>query len=73
MENIIILVFSSDLYNLDELKNMSAAERIELAKFERDFGYDYADVLTPSQYQDLFNNSGVISPESCYIFFEEKQ
>ena len=69
MENIIILAFSSDLYNLDELKNMSAADRIALAQFERNFGYDNADVLTPAKYQDLFN-SGVISPESCYIFFE---
>ena len=69
MENIIILVFSSDLYNLDELKNMSAADRIQLAQFERNFGYDNADVLTASKYQDLFN-SGAISPESCYIFFE---
>ena len=72
MENIIILVFASGLYNLDELKSMSPADRIELAQFERGFGYDNADVLTPSAYQDLFN-SGVICPESCYIFFEEKQ
>ena len=69
MENIIILVFSSDLYNLNWLNSQTAADRIALAQFERNFGYDNADVLTPSQYQDLFN-SGVISPESCYIFFE---
>lgn len=69
MENIIILVFSSDLYNLDELKNMSAADRLELAKFERNFGHDNADVLTPAEYQGLFN-AGQIDPQSCYIFFE---
>ena len=69
MENIIILVFSSFSYNLDELKSMSAADRIYLANFAKTVGYDETDVLTPSQYQDLFN-AGQIDPNFCYIFFE---
>lgn len=69
MENIIILVFSSFSYNLDELKNMSAADRIYLANFAKTVGYDETDVLTPAQYQDLFN-AGEIDPNFCYVFFE---
>ena len=69
MENIIILVFSSDLYNLNWLNSQTAADRVGLAKFERDFGHDNAAVLTLAEYQDLFN-AGQIDPQSCYIFFE---
>lgn len=69
MEKIVVLVFSSDLYNLNWLNSQTAADRLELAKFERDFGYDNAAVLTPAEYQGLFN-AGKIDPNFCYIFFE---
>ena len=66
-----VLVFSSDNYNLDDLKSMSAKDRYELAGTAKSVGYDETDVLTLSEYQDLFNN-GLIDPESCYIFFESE-
>lgn len=65
-----VLVFSSDNYDLADLESMTAKDRYELASTAKSVGYDETDVLTLAEYQDLFN-SGAISPESCYIFFEQ--
>lgn len=65
-----VLVFSSDNYDLADLESMTAKDRYELASTAKSAGYDETDVLTLAEYQDLFN-SGAISPESCYIFFEQ--
>lgn len=65
-----VLVFSSDNYDLADLESMTEKDRYELASTAKSVGYDETDVLTLAEYQDLFN-SGAISPESCYIFFEQ--
>ena len=66
INNIKVLCFSSDNYNLEELNAMTETERFELAQVACNFGYDEADILTLSDFQKLFNN-GTIS--NTYIFF----
>lgn len=67
-DNILVLVFSSDNYNKEELNAMAENERYQLADVAKNFGYDEADILTLPEFQRLFN-SGDICADSCYIYF----
>ena len=69
INNIKVLCFSSDNYNLEELNAMTDKERFELAQVACNFGYDEADILTLSDFQKLFND-GTISNTYIYFYLE---
>ena len=69
INNIKVLCFSSDNYNLEELNAMTETERFELAQVACNFGYDEADILTLSDFQKLFND-GTISNTYIYFYLE---
>ena len=68
INNIKVLCFSSDNYNLDELNAMTEKERFELANTAKCFGYDETEVLSLPEFQRLYNND-IINTIDSYIFF----
>lgn len=62
------LSFDKQVHNLDELKSMTNAEKLELAEMGMALGYDDVDVCTLQQFQEYYNTEKA-SPEHSYIFF----
>ena len=63
-----VVLFSSDSYNLEELKSMSPAELVELAEEIKMLGDPDAEISTPAEFQQHFN-AGEVDPDHTYIFF----
>ena len=68
INNIKVLIFGSDWYNLEELQKMTDFERYDLASTAKSTGSDDTEVLTLAEFQKLFND-GVIFTVNSYIFF----
>ena len=68
IDNIFVLVFSSDSYNLEELNSMTSAERYELACGCKMLGDGVTEVSTLKEFEEFFN-SGCVDHEHSYIFF----
>ena len=68
----LILVFSSDHYNLGELNEMSLEDLSNLAAVTHLAGDDTADILTPKEFVKLFN-SGEINAEHMYLFIDDRE
>ena len=70
-ENILVLAFSSDSYNLEELKSMTNEERYELASMCKMLGDTDTEICTLAKFQGFFN-TGCVDAEHSYIFFQTK-
>lgn len=68
MENIKVLIFDSNYYNLGELQNMTDLERYNLASTAKSTGGDDTEVLTLAEFQKLFNDGDLFTIDT-YIFF----
>ena len=68
INNIKVLIFCSDWYNLEELQKMTDLERYELASTAKSTGSDDTEILSLSEFQKLFND-GTINTIDTYIFF----
>ena len=68
INNIKVLIFCSDWYNLEELQKMTDFERYDLASTAKSTGSDDTEILSLSEYQKLYNND-TINTIDTYIFF----
>jgi len=68
INNIKVLIFCSDWYNLEELQKMTDFERYDLASTAKSTGSDDTEILSLSEFQKLFND-GTINTIDTYIFF----
>ena len=64
----LVLAFSSDVYNLDDLGELNAYDLYNLAVTDKSTGGDTAELCTISEFGSLFN-SGCVDPSHTYIFF----
>ena len=67
-KRLFVLCFQSDVYNYDELRQMSQQELYDLAAVDGLAGDDHASTLTPGEFQELFN-TGCIDAIWTNIFF----
>lgn len=66
--NILVLAFSSDSFNLEDLNGMTSAERYELATMEEATGYGLCAVSDLDHFTTAFN-TGCVDPDHSYIYF----
>lgn len=65
-----VLSFDKLVHNIDELKSMTDAEKMELVEQGMMLGDNDVDVCTLQQFQEFYNTE-MASPEHSYIFFVE--
>ena len=63
-----VLSFDKQVHNIDELKSMTNAEKLELAEMGMALGDNDVDVCTLQQFQEYYNTE-MASPKHSYIFF----
>ena len=68
MENIKVLIFCSDWYNLEELQKMTDFERYNLASTAKSTGSDDTEVLTLAEFQKLFNDGDIFTIDTYFSF-----
>ena len=71
INNIKVLIFDSDWYNLEELQKMTDFERYDLASTAKSTGSDDTEVLTLAEFQKLYNNDTINTIDSFIFFYLE--
>ena len=71
INNIKVLIFCSDWYNLEELQKMTDFERYDLASTAKSTGSDDTEVLTLAEFQKLYNNDTINTIDSFIFFYLE--
>ena len=63
-----VVCVSSDVYNLDDLKQMTKEEIYDLANVDISTGGDSCEISSLDEFSQLFN-AGYVDPAHSYIFF----